>query len=62
MAGVDVVLALRIAGDRRDLVGLDDQFGLKPPDCLSGLLRSPLIRIADCYKRCHGRLLLYKRL
>src|ERR1700733_3114583 len=51
--GLDVVLALDIARDRRDLVGLDDQLRLELEDRLPGLLSGRLIGIADRNERCH---------
>ena len=53
-----VILAVLVAGDRRDLVGLDDQVRLETLNGLAGLLSGRLIRIADCNQHRHSELLL----
>ena len=55
MGGLNVVLPLEVAGDRRDLIGLDDQVRLEALNGLPRLLGRALIRIADCHKCCRHR-------
>jgi hypothetical protein len=51
-------LALLVAGDRRDLVGLDDQICFQALDGLSRLFRGRLVRIGNRNECCHGPSLL----
>jgi hypothetical protein len=51
---MNVILALEVAGDRCDLVSLNDEIRLQPRGCLAGLLGRSLIRISDCDERRHS--------
>jgi len=54
--GRDVVLAVSVAADCRDLVGLDDQVRFEACDGLSRLLGGGLIGIADRNEGCQNRI------
>ena len=51
MRSVDVILAVEVTGDRRDLVRLDDQVGLELLDGVPRLFRGALIGMANRNER-----------